>query len=250
MVESHVPKNIITPVLIVLLVISAFLIGSLWTKVSYLEGTGTTNTKQAIAAQPTAQPSNPYTPVKADTLNLDKVSNSDYIKGDRSAQLTWIEYSDLECPYCKKIHPDLQEVMDEYKGKIKWVYRHFPLNSIHPKAQKSAEAAECAGSLGGNDTFWNFINKSFEGSPNSLSIENLVQTAKSIGLDEAKFKTCVESGQFAEKVNNQLANGEKAGVTGTPGNFLLDNKGNAWVVPGALPYASLKQVIDQALAQK
>lgn len=245
-------SNFLVPALVVFLVVSAFFIGSLWTKVSYLEkgGVPAKGTANTGAAQPAAQPSQPqdlYTPVKVETLNLEKVADNEHIKGDKNAPLTWIEYSDLECPFCKRIHPDLQKMMDEYKGKIRWVYRHFPLNAIHPKAQKAAEATECAGSLGGNDAFWKFVDKLFEGSPDSLDPDKMVKTAKGIGLNEANFKSCLDSGKFAGKVGAELKAGEKAGVTGTPGNFLLDDKGNAWIIPGAMPYATIKQVIDKAL---
>lgn len=250
--ENPLKPSLLTLILVVLVVIAAFFIGSLWTKVSYLEkgvpAKGTTNTG---AAQPAAQPSQPqdlYTPVKVETLSLEKVADNEHMRGDKNASLTWIEYSDLECPFCKRIHPDLQKMMDEYKGKIRWVYRHFPLNAIHPKAQKAAEAAECAGSLGGNDAFWKFVDKLFEGSPDSLNLDKMAETAKSIGLDDSQFKSCLDSGKFASKVGTELKAGEKAGVTGTPGNFLLDSKGNAWIIPGAMPYATIKQVIDKALA--
>lgn len=252
MAQENPPKStLLTLIVVVLLVAAAFFIGSLWTKVSYLEkggvpAKGTTNT----AAQPAVQPQGQdiYTPVKVETLSLEKVADNEHIKGDKNAQLTWIEYSDIECPFCKRIHPDLQKMLDEYKGKVRWVYRHFPLNAIHPKAQKAAEAAECASSLGGNDAFWKFTDKLFEGSPDSLDPDKMVKTAKSIGLNEANFKSCLDSGKFASKIAAELKAGEKAGVTGTPGNFLLDNKGNAWIIPGAMPYATIKQVIDKALA--
>lgn len=250
--ENPSKPTLLTLIVVVLLIAAAFFIGSLWTKVSYLEkgGASAKGSVNTGAAQPAAQPQGQdiYTPVKVETLNLEKVADNEHIRGDKNAPLTWIEYSDLECPFCKKIHPDLQKMMDEYKGKVRWVYRHFPLNAIHPKAQKAAEAAECAGSLGGNDIFWKFADKLFEGSPTSLSAEEMTKTAKNVGLNEANFKSCLDSGKFASKVGAELKAGEKAGVTGTPGNFLLDDKGNAWIIPGAMPYATIKQVIDKALA--
>lgn len=253
MAQENSPKpNLLTSILVVLLVVAAFFIGSLWTKVSYLEkgGVPTKGTANTGTAQPAVQPQGQdiYTPVKVETLSLEKVADNEHMRGDKNASLTWIEYSDLECPFCKRIHPDLQKMMDEYKGKIRWVYRHFPLNAIHPKAQKAAEAAECAGSLGGNDAFWKFADKLFEGSPDSLDPDKMAKTAESVGLDESQFKSCLNSGKFASKVGEELKAGEKAGVTGTPGNFLLDSKGNAWIIPGAMPYATIKQVIDKALA--
>lgn len=251
-------SNLLIPVLVILLLVSAFLIGSLWTKVSYLEkgatvkgaGTGDQPTTQAPPAG--GQPTNPLTPVKADSLNIPKITDSDHIRGNKNASLTWIEYSDLECPFCKKIHPDLQKMLDEYKGKVRWVYRHFPLDQIHSKADKEAEATECAAELGGSDAFWEMADKIFEVTPsnNGLNLDDLPKLAGQVGLNENKFKSCLDSGKYAKHVEEDYQGGIKASVGGTPGNFLLDNKGNAWIIPGAVPYSTIKQIIDQAIATK
>lgn len=106
---------------------------------------------------------------KTDTVTVDlaPVTGDDYALGDPSAALTIIEYSDLECPFCKTFHATMQRVFDAYPGQIYWVYRHFPLDSIHPKARKEAEAAECAGELKGNDAFWKYIDTLFEQTPSN-----------------------------------------------------------------------------------
>ncbi len=247
------PSKLLVPGLVALLIVAAFLVGSLWTKVSMLEKDGVPikgTAAQQAGAQPdsaVAQP-NPLTPVKAETLNIPPVNDQDYVKGSKDAKLTWIEYSDLECPFCQKIHPDLQKMLSEYDGKVRWVYRHFPLSQIHSKAEGSANAAECAGDLGGNDAFWKFVDDTFEKGPQSLGDTSYTATAKKLGINESSFTSCVSSKKFASKVSQQLQGGEKAGVNGTPGNFLLDDKGNAWVIPGAVPYATIKQVVDSALA--
>lgn len=244
----------VVPALIGVLVVGAFFIGSLWTKVQYLEKNGVV--KSAEGGSPSnnqpAQPSNPYAPVKAETLNIPAVNDKDHMRGAKDAKLTWIEYSDLECPFCKRVHPDLQKALSEYEGKIRWVYRHFPLDQIHSKADKEAEAAECAGELGGNDAFWAYVDKLFEITPsnNGLNPDELPKIAAQVGLDQAKFKSCLDDGKYAGHVEDDYQGGTKAGVTGTPGNFLLDDKGNAWIIPGAVPYSTIKQLIDNALGSK
>jgi len=246
-----VPQNLLLPVLVVVLVAVSFLVGALWQKVSYLEKGGTVaqigNAPQAPTA-PVAPPATPTTPVKADTLNLAPVTDADHVRGSKNAKLTWIEYSDLQCPFCKKIHPDMQKAFNEYSGKLAWVYRHFPLTSIHPRAQKSAEAAECVASSTGNDAFWKFIDGVLESDQKTaLEDAGLVKIAVSAGANAGKVQTCITSGEKAQKVQKDQDSGSKAGVSGTPAGFLLDGKGNAWVVNGALPYATIKQVIDAAL---
>ena len=133
-----------------------------------------------------------------------------------------------------------------------WVYRHFPLDSLHSKADKEAEAAECAGSLGGNDAFWAYVDKVYENTPsnNGLDLSVLPDFAEEIGLNRSKFVTCLDSGKFASNVENDYQSGIKVGVTGTPGSVLLNvETGETQFLSGALPYAQVSQAIDQMLGK-
>lgn len=235
-------QKVLLPALVVVLIGASFLIGALWTRVQYLEKGQTLGAPKT--ATPTPKPS-PYTPIKLSDINLPEVSDQDHIRGDKNAKLTLIEYSDLECPFCQRIHPTLNQMLDEYKGKVKWVYRHFPLDQIHPKARPAAEASECVAELGGEDAFWKFTDAIFENQQTALS--DLAGTAAKIGIDKTSFKKCLDSGKYKDKVEKQNQGGLRAGVTGTPGNFLLDGKGNVYIIPGAVPYSTLKQVIEKAL---
>lgn len=246
----RIPQNL-TPLLVIALVIAAFAVGALWQKVNFLEkgGVPVAGAPQQAAQPGAAAPSNPTTPVKADTLNIAPISNSDHVRGNKNADLTWIEYSDLQCPFCKNIHPDLVKLQSEYDGKLSWVYRHFPLSSIHQRAQKAAEASECVAKSAGNDAFWKFIDAVFAGDQAaSLEDAGLVKAATVAGANGGAVQTCITSGEMASKVQGDYDSGSKSGITGTPGGFIIDKKGNAWVINGAMPYASLKQVVDAALA--
>ena len=168
--------------------------------------------------------------VPSNTQNIESrpVDLNDHILGNPNAKIVMVEYSDLECPYCKSFHKTMQTILDEYgkDGEVAWVYRHFPL-SIHPKAPKEAEATECAFEMGGNSTFWDYVNKIFAITPanNGLDPAKLSDVAGQIGLDIAKFKTCLDSGKYAEKVKSDYDDGVKAGVNGTPHSvFLLSDK--------------------------
>ncbi len=105
----------------------------------------------------------------ASKIALDPVTEKDHVFGNRGAELMIVEYSDPECPFCKRFHETMAQVMSEYgkQGKVAWVYRHFPLDAIHSKARKEAEAMECAGELGGNDKFWAYLNKLMEITPSN-----------------------------------------------------------------------------------
>ncbi len=106
-------------------------------------------------------------------IALDPVTEKDHISGNPGAELLIIEYSDPECPFCKKFHETMTQAMNEYgkSGKVAWVYRHFPLDSIHSRARREAEAIECAGELGGNDKFWAYLNKLMEITPSNNQLD-------------------------------------------------------------------------------
>jgi protein-disulfide isomerase len=200
----------------------------------------------AVVQAPTAAAPTPQAPGEPETAqNLPPVTEDDHIRGDlSSATVAVIEYSDFECPFCQRHHPTMQQIMTEYGDKVVWVYRHFPL-SFHPNAQKSAEASECAAEIGGKDAFWTMTDKIFEkGADNT----RLTSYATEIGLNESRFKTCLDSGKFAQKVQDHMNGGSQAGVSGTPGNIVLNLKTQEnRIVSGAQPFANFKTVIDQLL---
>ena len=174
------------------------------------------------------------------------VDSSDHIRGNANAQITIVEYSDLECPFCKRFHETLKQVLAAYGDKVRWVYKHFPLDQLHSKADKEAQDAECAGELGGNDAFWAYIDKVFEITPsnNGLDPALLSSIAQDLGLDRGKFDACLSSGKYADRVEAQFQEGTRLGVDGTPGSFV-----NGESVRGAIPFEALKKIIDTQLAK-
>lgn len=165
---------------------------------------------------------------------------NDHILGPADAKVTLIEYSDFECPYCTQFYATVNQIMKDYQGKVRLVFRHFPLTSIHPSAQKAAEASECAAELGGEKAFWAMYDKLF--TAEGLSVDGFVQMAGDIGLDKTKFKSCLDSDKYADKVAQDQNEGASAGVQGTPATFV-----NGQLVSGAQPYANFKTMIDAAL---
>lgn len=230
-------------VVVGLLIVGAYFLGNLKAKVDYLQ-----NGSAPSAGQPTAQAPQAAPPQTAD--NVPKVSKDDWVKGDRNAPVALIEYSDHECPFCKQFHPTAQKIVDEYKGKVQWVYRHYPL-SFHVNAQKEAEASECAGEQGGNDAFWKFSDSIYDRTTSNgtgFALDALVPLAKEIGLNEATFKACLDSGKMTKKVQDQMDGGTKAGVSGTPGNIVMNIKtGETRLIPGAVPFEQVKPIIDEML---
>ncbi len=229
------------PYLLILLVVALTLFsGYLFMQVQTLK-------KQAAAPGAGQQAGNQVAPTRPTSLKVTKPNSQDHWRGNTNARYVWVEYSDLECPFCKRIHPDLVKLTSENPD-IAWVFRHYPL-PFHPKAQKSAEAVECAQELGGTEAFWKMNDAIFEKMPD-LELTQLSDVASEIGLDSAAFQQCVDSGKFANKVKSEQEEGTKAGVQATPTGVIYDMKtGKTKLVEGALPYESLKQELQSFIAQ-
>lgn len=183
---------------------------------------------------------------------LDKVraiASEDHILGDADAPVKIVEYSDTECPFCKRFHETMNQLVAEYDGKVAWVYRHFPLDTLHPKARKESEATECAAELGGNEKFWAYVNRLYEVTPsnNGLPASELPNIAAYIGLDAAQFNACLSSGRNAARVAKDYNEAVAAGGRGTPYSVVVSASGKKTTIPGALPLDSVKQIVDEAL---
>jgi len=161
-------------------------------------------------------------------------------KGEAAAPITIVEFSDYECPFCGRAEPTVKDVVDQYKGKVRLVYREYPL-SIHEHAQKASEAALCALDQG---KYWEMHEKLFE-NQHSLDVESLKGYAKALSLDSAKFDKCLDTGEKAKTVEASLKAGEDAGVSGTPAFFI-----NGRPLFGAVPVERFKEVIDAELGGK
>ncbi len=203
--------------------------------------------RQAPALAPT-QPPGP-TPENPTVVSIEGGA----IKGEKNAKVTLVEFTDYQCPFCSRHFRDtMPQIDNDYvkTGKIRYVLREFPLEAIHPLAFKAAEAANCAGDQG---KYWEMHDRLF-GNQNALAAEQLPRHAQAVGSDAAKFKSCLESGKYAAKVRKDMADAQKAGVTGTPTFFigLTDPMGSeikaVRKIVGAQNYAAFKAAIDTLLA--
>ena len=184
--------------------------------------------------------------------SIQPVSNKDHIRGNPNAAVKIIEFSDLECPFCKRFHLTMQQAMDEYGKEVAWVYRHFPLDALHSKARKEAEATECANELGGNDKFWDYVDKLFEITPsnNQLDLALLPKIAAEIGLDKVKFENCLASQKYSGHIESDVKDAVASGARGTPYSVVISKNGEKFIINGAQPYSSVKQIIDTALGRQ
>lgn len=161
-------------------------------------------------------------------ISIAPIDSMDHIVGNPDAPVLIVEYSDTECPFCKNFHKTLNRFVDEYgkDGKFAWVYRHFPLDGLHKKARKEAEATECAADLGGNTKFWEYINALYEQTPSNdgLDAAELPKIAERVGLNKTAFEACLNSGKFAAEVEKDYKEAVKIGGKGTPYSVFVLSK--------------------------
>lgn len=204
--------------------------------------TTVTDTTGNTAPRPT--PSVPTNP----NIEVASVTEDDYFKGAEDAPITIVEYSDTECPFCKRFHDTMNQVIESYGDSVKWVYRHAPLDSLHRKARREAMALECAGDVGGNNGFWDYTDELFARTPSNdgLADSELFVIAKDVGLNESKFRNCLESEKFADAVQADLEDAQRAGLRGTPYSVLI--AGDQKIpISGAQPFAQVEQLIQSLI---
>ncbi|MDA7970698.1 MAG: DsbA family protein [Gammaproteobacteria bacterium] len=181
--------------------------------------------------------------------NMREVDASrDHILGDPNAPVTLVEYSDFECPFCKRFHPTVARLMENNPGKIRWVYRHFPLSFHNPGAQQQAEASECVAEQSGNDAFWKFVDAIYERTTaggNGFPLHGLRPLAEEVGADGDAFEKCLRSGRMAQRVHEDIEDAKDMGVTGTPSGALVHRNGAREFIAGALPLEELQKLLDK-----
>lgn len=236
------PNNYLIPMSI--LIVGGLVAGAVFLGLSKANNNvaATTETGQEIQEKP-----------KGTTDNVRAVTADDHIKGNPNASVMIVEYSDFECPFCKKFHDTMNEIMEEAgrDGQVAWVYRQFPLDQLHPvKARAVAVASECAAELGGNESFWKFSDRYMELtlSNNKTEIETVIpQIVEEIGLNKADFQACFESGRHDERIDSDIENAVATGGRGTPWSIVIGPDGTTYPLSGAQPYEVVKQLIDIAL---
>ncbi|MEK7514313.1 MAG: thioredoxin domain-containing protein [Patescibacteria group bacterium] len=159
------------------------------------------------------------TPSPSAAVEIRKVTANDHLIGSPDAPIILVEFSDTECPFCKQYHATLHTLVNESKDQsLTWVYRHFPIPQLHPKAPREAQALECAAELGGSDGFWKYTDELYRITPSNDGLDplELPAIATRSGINATAFNTCLESGKYASKVEADRAEAITAGGRGTP----------------------------------
>ena len=161
-----------------------------------------------------------------------------YAKGPADAPIQLVEFSDFHCPFCKRVEATIAQVLKKYEGKIRFIYKDFPIDSLHPQARAASEAARCAGEQG---KFWEFHSKIYAG-PSDASAATMQAYAKDVGLDAAAFEICRSNRKHQAQVQADIAEGTRFGVSGTPAFFI-----NGRFLSGAQPVEAFSKIIDEEL---
>ncbi len=184
---------------------------------------------------------------------LRPITTEDHIVGSPSADVVIVEYSDIDCRYCKAFRSELEELMGEYaaSGRVAWVYRHLPLTTSDPNGATHAEAAECAASLGGPRAFFEFIRALNAAAPGTDRFDptDYDRISTALGLSVSEFDSCMAGSAFEEKVARDYKNALRIGANGAPYSVVIARGQKPVPISGALPYAALKKVVDDALAK-
>lgn len=250
-----IKKSTFTGLIVVLtavIAISAFFAGSY---VSDSDGITKSDLDAAIVRLESKIGANPQPPSQPNTQQVKVSIDDDPMKGNPNAPITIIEFSDYECPFCGRFYFNTLPLIEENyidTGKANFVYRDFPIQSIHRNAATAAVAAECADDQG---MFWEFHNMIFENKSTWDKLEGIdllnefEQYASSLELNSEEFNSCLKSGKYLDEVRNDLQDGRDYGVDGTPGFFIGNDKIGYVELKGAQPYENFKKVIDDMLAQ-
>lgn len=235
------PRSISIPMNVpVAIIIAGALVAA---AVYFRPGIGPTSRESASGAAGQT-PSAAQAPAVGDFRAVDEI---DHVRGAASPKVMLIEYSDLECPFCKRFHPTLQQVLKDYPNDVRWVYRHFPLEQLHSQAPAEANATECAGEQG---KFWELTDKIYEvtTSNDTLDLTKLSDYARQAGVANIpQFEKCVADEKYKSKVQADYADAGAAGGTGTPYSILIGPDGKKIPIEGAQPYAAVKAAIDSLL---
>ena len=236
-------SNLTTPILVVLLLVAAFLVGMFWTKIQYLEQSDFP--KEGGQTTPSPQAPQPQKEVLGKEQREKIESEGAAVKGKEGAPITIVEFSDFQCPFCKRYFEETYpQIWEQYGDKIRYVFHDYPL-AFHPHAQKLAEAARCAGDQGKYWLMHDLIFEKREEWAEKKNIEaNVANYAQSLGLHLDDFSDCLDSGKYTQAVKDDFALGQEVGVSGTPTFFVNGQK-----LTGAQPFEAFKTIIEAKLAE-
>ena len=224
--------------------------GALIAAAIYFGGSSVKTEGGAVVNEPTeaaVQPVDDGQVAGAEVGNIRPIDDKDHVRGSANAKVTIIEYSDIECPFCKRFHPTIRKVLEAYPNDVRWVYRHFPLEQLHPNAKVAALATECAGEQG---KFWEMLDYLLEKvqTGEELAEANLPSLAQKAGVPAVnQFTACLSSQKYEARIASDVQDAATAGGQGTPYSVIIGPNGEKEPLSGAQPYEAVKVAVDKFL---
>jgi protein-disulfide isomerase len=216
------------------------------TAIAYAYAVNSLGTLTLIGTQKPVTDTPAEPPTTSEASVIPRVTEHDWVRGDLSkASVVMVEYSDIECPYCQRLYPDMLSISEEYGDDIAWVYRHFPLSSIHQEALPAARALECVGAQTGDGGFFTYLSALNYAQSEGAQLNDELYTLlvrEMAGIDMSEFAACYSDHRYDRKIQAQMNGGAGAGVNGTPSTFV-----NGELVMGAVPREQMVEVIDRML---
>lgn len=185
------------------------------------------------------------------------IDKTEHVEGTAKNDVYIVEYSDPECPFCISLHPTMKQLRAEFKDKVAFVYRHFPLTQIHPHAFDESKAIYCASKFGGTAGYYTYIDAVYgykvANQTSQLPATGKEDLARNQGIDVATFNQCMQSEEANTAINASLSDGVQAGVEGTPSTFILRQTRKGYeivaMIDGARQYDYFKAAVEEALAR-
>lgn len=180
--------------------------------------------------------------VTSKDVAIPEVTEGDFIQGSSKADITIVEYSDFSCGFCAKYHPTMKQIVSNYEGKVKWVYRHLPIFN-----KPAAVSSSCVGNILGDEAFFKYADKLFE-NQKDINSDLLKREALALGLKDSEYDSCINDKVLNDKISSEFTSVRVlAGFNGTPTSVLIDKDGNMYPFSGALPYEEVSALVDSFL---
>ena len=209
------------------------------------ESDGVNNNGTANAPTNNNGNNQPAQPANNGSISVNPVDpEQDHIRGAEDAKVTIVEFSDMGCPFCSRFHDTMKQVMDEYGEDVRWVYRHFPLDRLHPNARMMANASECAADQG---KFWEFTDAAFQKQEAGFNSDTPSEIANELGLNASELETCLDNKKYSDTVKKHVSDARSAGGKGTPHSIIIGPDGEKAQIKGAQPFNVVEQQIQQFL---
>ena len=185
-------------------------------------------------------------------LASEDVPEGKNIYGNINARFTMVEFSDLECPFCKRFHDTPKKIVEASKGMVNWQWKHLPLDFHNPAAKRQSIAAECVREQKGNKAFWVFLDDVFNKSRgNGQGVEDLASLVAGVGANVTEAQKCISNGSYNDKIAEDIKQATNNGINGTPATFIVDNStGRTQLLGGAQPPQAIMAVIKRMIAEQ